>query len=640
MSRSTRRRRTISSVDLKGFLGDIENENGNITVSKAKALAKPRGSYRAVNASANERQKMLNDTTDEELIRKYTKDLLRQKKSNDMTENMVDIAKRLQRRTKYVPMPNRFMHRENFPHAVDSLESKRQILVMITPMLEDSEKVRKADVGECERFTRCRVERSPDRGAFEYVDVDSGVPIDLAEYESRYMLFINRNRASVGASPSKNKIINSDVGEASSSSISSSSNSSNRSSISSRSTSRISNSSSNNVSPRRAQENLEPAPAPASARGPPGKCQSPAVEAAATPALTPTIFATTPQTMTPRATKTTPDTPVMTAVGTADNALSTSSSSELSNIDTSCSVDYSMGEGPSPPTGSKKKRRSPRARRATLSPASAQAMATSTVLDDLELSTSEDSPLLLVAASSSGHDADASMVAQPPKEQTSAGKEDLDFLNDIEPLASSPYRDDDELAGNGTSGLWRLEATTAEASNTPEVDAPRYATQSDHTADVATVQKTTPIAADLAAEMNMEEKAPAAEKVLESEMSSSDASTSPSTPSTPSTISPSISDGSVFTFFQKESKAAAVAEKDEGEKLEQQQQLQEGHESCGVPVRAGPSMREVLTQDHHIPDDRTALARREVRRQIAQWKFHWELAAQHAADVARAMHFA
>ena len=68
-----------------------------------------------------------------------------------------------------------------------TLDSKKQILTGLVPMIKDAEKQRMLDVTECENFTRCRVNKAKQSrtGNYEYTDIDTELLVTTEEYERR-----------------------------------------------------------------------------------------------------------------------------------------------------------------------------------------------------------------------------------------------------------------------------------------------------------------------------------------------------------------------------------------------------------------------------------------------------------------------
>ncbi len=76
------------------------------------------------------------------------------------------------------------MFPENYLLSPNSLEGKKQILTNITPKIMESEKERKKEVENCEKFTSCKVNKGA-KGTIEYFDLDIDSNIQHDEYEKR-----------------------------------------------------------------------------------------------------------------------------------------------------------------------------------------------------------------------------------------------------------------------------------------------------------------------------------------------------------------------------------------------------------------------------------------------------------------------
>jgi hypothetical protein len=69
------------------------------------------------------------------------------------------------------------------PHMI---ESKRELLLRLSPNIQDAEKQRQVDISTCEQFTRCKVTKSYRRGcSYEYRDIDNDMLVPYDEYERR-----------------------------------------------------------------------------------------------------------------------------------------------------------------------------------------------------------------------------------------------------------------------------------------------------------------------------------------------------------------------------------------------------------------------------------------------------------------------
>jgi hypothetical protein len=185
MSR-VRRRKTISSRDVENFFEHIDQKVSCEMPNKSEISV----SEKLVAEMTNDGE---SDFSEAEMVRKYVKSLYRSNISSVDNENVCEIGRRIHKSTRYVMLPNRRLYPENFPYPSESIQSKKQLLMTISPVLETSEKERKQEVDDCEQYTRCRVVRS-NRAYFEYVDTDHNTYVEYPEYERRYNMFIKRDR--------------------------------------------------------------------------------------------------------------------------------------------------------------------------------------------------------------------------------------------------------------------------------------------------------------------------------------------------------------------------------------------------------------------------------------------------------------
>jgi hypothetical protein len=100
-------------------------------------------------------------------------------------QRTVDISKCLHDVCKYKLVSSRLMFPENFPHPSTSIESKKSLLISLSPMLTEAEDQRKQDTKECEEYTRCRSSRGKGRSNYEYIDIDTSLRVEFAEFERR-----------------------------------------------------------------------------------------------------------------------------------------------------------------------------------------------------------------------------------------------------------------------------------------------------------------------------------------------------------------------------------------------------------------------------------------------------------------------
>ncbi len=102
-----------------------------------------------------------------------------------MHHRVVEISKSIHNVCKYKLVSSRVMFPEDFPHPSTSIESKKSLLISLSPMLTEAEDQRKRDTKECEEFTRCRSSRGKGRSNYEYIDIDTSIRVDFAEFERR-----------------------------------------------------------------------------------------------------------------------------------------------------------------------------------------------------------------------------------------------------------------------------------------------------------------------------------------------------------------------------------------------------------------------------------------------------------------------
>jgi hypothetical protein len=89
--------------------------------------------------------------------------------------------------SKYKVLSDRVIS-EEAQHPLGSVEAKRAVLISLTPMLTDAENARKRETQECEDFTRCKSTKTKSRSSsYEYVDIDSGLIVSYADFETRYL---------------------------------------------------------------------------------------------------------------------------------------------------------------------------------------------------------------------------------------------------------------------------------------------------------------------------------------------------------------------------------------------------------------------------------------------------------------------
>lgn len=109
----------------------------------------------------------------------------------------ISLARRIHGLTSYPLLPARVLFPEQFDHPPFSYESKRELLLSLSPSLIEAEKERKDEEEERVDFTRCRVGKASRKSNahYEYVDVDTNTKVAASEYETRfcsYSFFISR----------------------------------------------------------------------------------------------------------------------------------------------------------------------------------------------------------------------------------------------------------------------------------------------------------------------------------------------------------------------------------------------------------------------------------------------------------------
>ena len=101
------------------------------------------------------------------------------------------MGKKVIEQLKYPLIPSRWVYPDAFPFSVNSIESKRAILMSLSPMLTGSDKQKQSDTKSCEEYTRCKVCKGNSRSSpYDYHDIDIDIKIDPSEYERRYLLWL------------------------------------------------------------------------------------------------------------------------------------------------------------------------------------------------------------------------------------------------------------------------------------------------------------------------------------------------------------------------------------------------------------------------------------------------------------------
>lgn len=103
-------------------------------------------------------------------------------------EAMRTLSRSIHEKTTYKLMAERLMLPEKFYHPIGSAENRREILMGLSPMLNDADTHRKQEVEACETFTKCKSSKVKTRNSYEYIDVVTMQAVDFTEYERRYDL--------------------------------------------------------------------------------------------------------------------------------------------------------------------------------------------------------------------------------------------------------------------------------------------------------------------------------------------------------------------------------------------------------------------------------------------------------------------
>ena len=83
------------------------------------------------------------------------------------------------------------MFPDQYQYPSSSIESKKELLISLSPMLTNAENQRKVDIELCEQFTRCRSSKGKGRySCYEYTDIDTQLLVDYDEFERRYCSLI------------------------------------------------------------------------------------------------------------------------------------------------------------------------------------------------------------------------------------------------------------------------------------------------------------------------------------------------------------------------------------------------------------------------------------------------------------------
>lgn len=113
----------------------------------------------------------------------------------DATNWLCDVGRGILSGSKYPILSTRLLKPEAYLYPASSLEAKKALLLSLSPMLSDAEEQRQKETSACESFTRCKSGKGKGKFAcYEYTDVDVKCTVDFAEYEKRYIMYINSNK--------------------------------------------------------------------------------------------------------------------------------------------------------------------------------------------------------------------------------------------------------------------------------------------------------------------------------------------------------------------------------------------------------------------------------------------------------------
>lgn len=101
-------------------------------------------------------------------------------------EAMRSLSRSIHEKSTYKLMAERLMLPEKFYHPIGSAENRREILMGLSPMLNDADTHRKQEIEACETFTKCKSSKVKTRNSYEYIDVVTLKAVDFTEYERRY----------------------------------------------------------------------------------------------------------------------------------------------------------------------------------------------------------------------------------------------------------------------------------------------------------------------------------------------------------------------------------------------------------------------------------------------------------------------
>lgn len=113
-----------------------------------------------------------------------------EKHDAEVIKEYFDIARNVLKSSNYKLLSTRLIHPELFEFPSSTLESKKALLLSLSPMLKEAEEQKKKDTAACESFTRCKSSKGRGSyGIYQYTDFDIHTMVDYPEYEKRYPNF-------------------------------------------------------------------------------------------------------------------------------------------------------------------------------------------------------------------------------------------------------------------------------------------------------------------------------------------------------------------------------------------------------------------------------------------------------------------
>jgi len=161
-----RRRKTLNAGEIEEFLSEL-NSNSNNDVNNENTNPNVNDSNKNNNIIIKKCTDKLTDNlidninnngnnTMENMIRKFCK--IAYNSNNDYininNEYTNDIAKNIHINANYKLLPSRTVYPEQYTLPASSLESKKNLVLSLSPMITEGEKQRLYDAGECEEYTR------------------------------------------------------------------------------------------------------------------------------------------------------------------------------------------------------------------------------------------------------------------------------------------------------------------------------------------------------------------------------------------------------------------------------------------------------------------------------------------------------